>query len=65
MIRNPAGFRGLLRRMPDGCAIDCFSRLGAHVPSKRRRRGLAIMPPVEIGTGHRHRRLRVCKSWRG
>jgi hypothetical protein len=37
--------------MPDRSAIDCFSRLGAHAPSKLRRRGLAIRPPVEIGTG--------------
>jgi hypothetical protein len=46
MIRNPASLRGLLGGMPDRCAIDCFSRLGAHAPSKRRRRGLAI-----TGTG--------------
>jgi hypothetical protein len=27
MIRNPAGFRGLLRRMPDRCAINVFRDL--------------------------------------
>jgi hypothetical protein len=47
MVRDPAGFRGLLRRMPDGHAIDSFSRLGAHAPSKRKRRRLAN--PLDVG----------------
>jgi hypothetical protein len=61
IIRDPAGFHGLLRRMPDGRAIDAFPRLRAHTSSKRRRHRLAITPPIEIGTGDRHRRQRVWK----
>jgi hypothetical protein len=57
MVRDPAGFCGLLRRMPDGCAID--SRDFVPMPSsKLRRRGLAITPPVEIGID-----LDRCRSW--
>jgi hypothetical protein len=33
-----------------------------HNPSKRRSRGLAITPPVEIRTGHKQRRMRVWNS---
>jgi hypothetical protein len=50
MIRDSAGFRGLLRRMPDGCAVDALSGLSPHrrdpAAARRASKLQSGLPPV-------------------